>query len=84
MDERSGCSSTHMFQRRSARLAHTYAHGGHPKTMYLEGHRIHPEMVVRLLTEAGFLDRSHDSGDKPTQPKKNTALMAEGTLRKLR
>ena len=38
----SGCSSTHMFQRRSARLAHTYAHGGHPKTMYLEGHRIHP------------------------------------------
>lgn len=43
-----------------------------------------PEMVVRLLTEAGFLDRSHDSGDKPTQPKKNTALMAEGTLRKLR
>ena len=28
------------------------------------------EMVVRLLTEAGFLDRSHDSGDKPTQPKK--------------
>ena len=29
-----------------------------------------PEMVVRLLTEAGFLDRSHDSGDKPTLPKK--------------
>lgn len=29
-----------------------------------------PEMVVRLLTEAGFLDRSHDSGGKPTLPKK--------------